>query len=409
MDDLRDLFQKLRSDFPMLSKSQKGKPFVYLDSAATAHKPEIVIDTIADFYRNDYGTVHRAVYQTAAKSTERYQRVRKTVASFINAASESEIVFTRGTTSSLNLVAASLGKLLLTSGDEVLITEMEHHSNIVPWQMVCEERGAKLKVVPFDTTGTLDIEAFQSLLTPKTKICSFCHVSNVLGTINPIKEMSYLAHQVGAKVVVDGAQAVVHLPVDVQDFDVDFYAFSGHKIFGPTGIGILYGKNELLDLMPPFEGGGDMIEQVTFSKTTYNVAPLKFEAGTPSIAEVIGLGAALEYISQIGLARISCYEEKLSEHLHTQLRAIPGIRILGSAQKKTSLATFTIEGAHPLDIATMLDLNGIAIRSGHLCAQPVMRHFSCQTAARASLAFYNTYEDIDYFISSLRSTLPKLI
>lgn len=409
MDELRGLFQKLRSDFPMISRNHKGKPFVYLDSAATAHKPEIVIDTIANFYRNEYGTVHRAVYETAAKSTECYQRARKTVASFMNASSGDEIIFTRGTTSSLNLVANCLGRLLLTPGDEVLITEMEHHSNIVPWQMVCEERGAILKVVPFDTTGTIDVEEFRSFLTSKTKICSFCHVSNVLGTINPVKEMSYLAHQVGAKVVVDGAQAIVHLPVDVQDLDVDFYAFSGHKLFGPTGIGVLYGKKEMLDLMPPFEGGGDMIEQVTFSKTTYNVPPLKFEAGTPSIAEVIGLGAAIEYVSEIGLARICSYEEKLSEHLHAQLQAIPGVTILGSAKKKASLATFVVDGVHPLDIATMLDLKGIAIRSGHLCAQPALRHFGCQAAARASLAFYNTCEDVDYFISSLRSALIKLI
>lgn len=397
---------KYRKDFPILERTMHGKPLIYFDSAATAQKPSVVIDTIADFYRKDYGTVHRAVYDLSLHSTKEYQEAREKVRRFINAEKSEEIIFTRGTTESINLVANSFGKAFISPGDEVLITEMEHHSNIVPWQMCCQERGATLKVVPMDDRGVLDLKAFQELLTEKTKIVAFAHVSNALGTLNPVKAMIKMAHEKGAKVLVDGAQSAPHLRVDVQDLDADFYVFSGHKVYGPTGIGILYGKEELLNAMPPYQGGGDMIEKVTFPKTTYNVLPLKFEAGTPMIAEVIGIGAAIDYVNSIGLSSIHQWEQKLLAYATKRAKEIPFLHIIGEAPEKSSIISFIMDGIHPLDIGTMLDLKGIAIRTGHHCAQPVMQHFHIPGTARASFGLYNTEAEIDQFIQALKEIIP---
>lgn len=399
----------VRSDFPIFKTKMHGKPLVYLDSAATAQKPQVVIDRISNFYQNHYGPVHRAVYELAAKTTGEYQEVRRKVATFINAPKSEEIVYTRGTTESLNLVAHCFGKRFIQEGDEVLITEMEHHSNIVPWQIMCEERKALLKVAPMDDKGELILDSFQKLLNSKTKIVSFTHVSNALGTINPIKKMIEMAHSVGAKVVVDGAQSVPHLPIDVQDLDVDFLAFSGHKLFGPTGIGILYGKAQLLEELPPYQGGGDMIDKVTFEKTTYNHPPLKFEAGTPSIAEVLGLGTAIDYINGIGMENILCYEERLTANALELLSKISGLRIIGTAKNRGAVISFLVDGAHPLDIGTLLDLDGIAVRTGHHCAQPVMRHFAIPGTVRASFAFYNTEDEIAYLADCLKKVVKKLL
>jgi len=403
------MFTELRKQFPMLSEKVHDHPFIYLDSAATAQKPLVVIDAISDFYKNHYGTVHRAIYKTAQDAGDRYQQSRKTAQQFINAKSEDEIIFCRGTTDGINLVAASFAKAFIHEGDEILITEMEHHSNIVAWQMCAEQHRAILKVVPFFDTGELDMEAFHSLLTERTKIVAVTHLSNVLGTINPIKEIVEASHRMGAKVLVDGAQSAPHMAIDVQALDVDFFVFSGHKVYGPTGIGVLYGKYELLNQMPPYQGGGDMIETVTFAKTTYNVLPLKFEAGTPMIAEVIGLQATLEFVMQIGIEAIAKYEMELLEVLWNELSAIPNLHIMGSSPHRGALVTFTVDGCHPLDIATLLDLQGIAIRSGHLCAQPIMRHYGHAGACRASLAFYNTKEEVCTFSQKLKKSISQLL
>lgn len=399
---------RIRQDFPMLAKMMHGKPLVYLDSAATAQKPFVVIDAIANFYRDHYGTVHRAVYELAIRSSGDYQKTRQKVKTFLNAAQDEEIIFTRGTTESINLVAYSFGKAFVQPGDEILISAMEHHSNIVPWQLLCEDRQAVLKVIPMNEHGELLLDEYEKLLSPRTRLVAITHVANSLGTINPIKQMTQMAHQKGAKVLVDGAQSAPHLKLDVQDLDVDFFVFSGHKLFGPTGIGILYGKAELLNQMPPYQGGGDMIETVTFSKTTYNVLPLKFEAGTPMIAEVMGLGAALDYIQAIGIENIQQWEHELLTYATAQLEQISGLKILGKAQNKGALISFVVEGVHALDIGTLLDLKGVAVRTGHHCAQPVMRFFNVPATARASFAFYNTKEEIDYFAASLREIIHKL-
>lgn len=397
---------KYRKDFPILDRTMHGKPLIYFDSAATAQKPAVVIDAISDFYRKNYGTVHRAVYDLSLHSTKEYQEIREKIRQFINAEKSDEIIFTRGTTESINLVASSFGKAFISPGDEVLITEMEHHSNIVPWQMCCQERGATLKVVPMDDRGVLDLSAYQKLLSEKTKIVAVAHVSNALGTLNPVKVMIKMAHEKGAKVLVDGAQSAPHLAIDVQDLDADFYVFSGHKVYGPTGIGLLYGKEALLNAMPPYQGGGDMIETVTFPKTTYNVLPLKFEAGTPMIAEVIGMGAAIDYIKSIGLSTIHEWEQKLLHYATERVKEIPSLRIIGEAPEKSSIISFIIDGIHPLDIGTMLDLKGIAIRTGHHCAQPVMQHFHIPGTARASFGLYNTEAEVDQFIQSLKEVIP---
>lgn len=400
--------KQIRQDFPMLGKTMHGHPLVYLDSAATSQKPQVVIDCIYDFYRNHYGTVHRAVYELAIRSSEDYQKTRQKVKAFLNASQVEEIIFTRGTTESINMVAYSFGKAFVRPGDEILISAMEHHSNIVPWQLLCEDRGATLKVIPMNEKGELLLDEYAKLLSPKTKLVAVTHVANSLGTINPIKEIVEKAHEAGAKVLVDGAQSAPHLKIDVQELGVDFFVFSGHKLMGPTGIGILYGKAEILDLMPPYQGGGDMIETVTFSKTTYNVLPLKFEAGTPMIAEVMGLGAAIDYLNQIGLDRIQAYEHRLLDYATDKLSQIPGLRIIGQADQKGALISFVIDGIHSLDIGTLLDLKGIAVRTGHHCAQPVMKFFNVPATARASFAFYNTFEEIDQLDQALRDSITRL-
>lgn len=399
---------QIRQDFPMLAKTMHGKPLVYLDSAATSQKPFPVIDAITNFYREHYGTVHRAVYELAIRSSGDYEETRQKIRAFLNAAQNEEIIFTRGTTESINLVAYSFGKAFVQPGDEILISAMEHHSNIVPWQLLCEDRQAILKVIPMNERGELLLEEYEKLLSPRTRLVAITHIANSLGTINPIKQITQMAHQKGAKVLVDGAQSAPHLKVDVQDLDVDFFVFSGHKLLGPTGIGILYGKADLLNQMPPYQGGGDMIETVTFPKTTYNVLPLKFEAGTPMIAEVIGLGAALDYIQKIGIENIQQWEHELLIHATMQLEQIPGLKIIGQAQDKGALISFVVEGVHALDIGTFLDLKGVAVRTGHHCAQPVMHFFNVPATARASFALYNTKEEVDYLATSLREIIRKL-
>ncbi len=395
----------VRDDFPMLKQEMGGKPFIYLDTAATAQKPKSVIDAITKFYSQEYATVHRGVYEHAIHATERYSEVRRRVQGFIHARSEEEVIFTRGTTEGINIIAHSYAREFVRGGDEILISEMEHHSNIVPWQMICEELGAKLVVAPFNEKGELILEEFKKKLSPRTKIVSVCHISNFLGTINPIKEIAKMAHEVGAIIVVDGAQSAAHFPIDVQDLDLDFFAFSGHKIYGPTGIGVLYGKQEHLEKMRPYHGGGDMIQEVTFAKTTYQDPPLKFEAGTPPIAEVIGLGAAIEYLEKLNQEAIVEYEERLLVYTTQKLLAIPGLAIYGTAAQKSSLISFTINGIHPLDLGVLLGLKGIAIRTGALCASPALHHFGLTSAARISFGFYNTIEDVDGFLEALSESV----
>ncbi|MBS0654876.1 MAG: cysteine desulfurase [Verrucomicrobia bacterium] len=395
----------MREDFPMLQTEVHGRPLIYLDSAATSQKPRAVIDAIAKFYASQYGTVHRAVYSSSVTAGELYAASRKKVKNFIHANHEEEIIFTKGTTDGINLVAHSFGKAFVRPGDEILISEMEHHSNIVPWQLMCEDRGAIIRVIPMSDAGELDLEAYQSLLSERTKMVAVTHVSNALGTINPVKQMIAMAHAAGAKVLVDGAQSVPHMPVDVQELDADFYAFSGHKMLGPTGIGCLFGKRALLDAMPPYQGGGDMIDRVSFEKTTYNTLPLKFEAGTPAIAQVVGLGAAVDYLSSIGMQAIRTREEELFAEVWPHVVDIPGIKVLGSAKERAAIITFTVQDVHPLDIATLLDVQGIAVRSGHLCVQPIMRRFGISAAVRASIAFYNTGEELHFFCKALREVI----
>ena len=395
-------------EFPMLQKKVHGKPFIYLDSAATTQKPQSVIDAITRFYAEEYATVHRAIYDTAAHATEQYNNVRKQVQQFLNAEGSEEIIFTKGTTEAINLVASSFGRAFVRRDDEIIISEMEHHSNIVPWQILCEQTGAHLKIIPIDDSGQLILEAFEKLLTDRTKLVSIAHVTNTTGTINPIKQMAGLAHAKGAKIFVDGAQSASHMMVDVQELDIDFYAFSGHKAYGPTGIGVLYGKRELLEKMPPYQGGGDMIEQVTLAATTYQKPPLRFEAGTPLIAEVMGLGAALTFIESIGRNQIAAWEQSLLEHATKNLLEIPGLKMIGTAPEKGAIVTFVIKGIHPLDIATLLDARGIAVRTGHLCAQPTMRRFGLTSATRLSIGIYNTIEEIDFFVASLKEILKNL-
>ncbi len=401
---LEDL-EVLKNDFPIFKQKMHGAPLVYLDSAATAQKPGVVIETINDFYKNHYGTVHRSVYELSTHATTQYQNVRELVASFINAAKSEEIIFTKGTTESINLVARSFGQAFIQPGDEILITAMEHHSNIVPWQMMCEERKGILRAVPIHRDGTLDMDAYATLLKNHPKLVAITHISNALGTINPIKDIIAMAHQAGAKVLIDGAQSIAHLPIDVSDLDADFFVFSGHKLYGPTGIGILYGKEALLSAMPPFLGGGDMIKHVTLEKTTYAELPLKFEAGTPQIAEVLGLGAAIKYVNEIGLTFIHSHEKELFTHCEEALKQIKGLKIIGTAPDKGALISFIIDNIHPLDIGTMLDLKGIAVRTGHHCAQPVMQYFGIPGTVRASFALYNTKDDIDYFVESLKHVI----
>src|SRR5437867_1179247 len=398
--------ERIRRDFPILHRTIRGgKKLVYLDNAATTQKPQAVIDRIVRYYTEENSNVHRGVHYLSEVATAAYESARTTVRRFINARDEKEIVFTRGTTESINLVASSWGRPNLRPGDEVLITAIEHHSNIVPWQLLCEEKNAILRVVPVNDAGELILDEFAKLLTPRTKIVAFGHASNALGTINPIKRMIAMAHANGSIVVVDGAQGVPHLTVDVQDLDCDFYAFSGHKVYGPTGIGVLYGKQALLDAMPPYQGGGDMILSVSFEKTTYNALPYKFEAGTPNIAGVIGLASALDYVSSIGLKNIAAHEQDLLHYATSRLNEIDGLRIIGTAAEKASVISFTLEGVHPHDIGTILDQEGIAVRTGHHCAQPLMMRFNVPATGRASFGLYNSREEADALIAGLHKVV----
>jgi len=392
---------KIRNDFPIFREPVNGKSLTYLDNAATTQKPQAVINALTRFYTRECANIHRGVHYLSERATESYETSRSKVRRFINAASLQEIVFVRGTTEAINLVAQTYGRTHVNAGDEILITAMEHHSNIVPWQLICEERGARLRVVPITPEGEMILEQYERLLGPRTRLVAVTYVSNALGTINPVHEIVRLAHERKVPVLVDGAQAVPHMHVDVQRLDCDFFAFSGHKMYGPTGIGVLYGKERLLDAMPPYQGGGDMISSVTFEKTLYNKLPYKFEAGTPNVSGGIGLGAAVDYLESIGLENISSHEQDLMTYGTEALRTLDELRIIGTAKVKASVLSFVLEGIHPHDIGTILDKDGIAIRTGHHCAQPVMDFFKIPATARASLGLYNTREDIDALVGGL--------
>lgn len=387
--------EKIRRDFPILARDVRGKKLVYLDNAATSQKPRVVIDAITRYYEQENANIHRGVHFLSELATSKHDHARQAVRSFINAANAKEIIFVRGTTEAINLVAQTYGRVNVSSGDEVLITAMEHHSNIVPWQMLCDEKGAKLRVTPINDAGELILDEFAKLLGPHTKIVAVAHVSNALGTVNPLAKIIELAHQKNIPVLVDGAQAVPHMKVDVQALDCDFYTLSSHKMFGPMGIGILYGKAHVLEAMPPYQGGGDMISSVTFEKTTYNKLPFKFEAGTPDVAGAIGLGAAIEYLSEIGIDKIASYEHELLAYATEKLSALTGVRLIGTAKERAGVISFVIENIHPHDVGTILDQEGIAIRTGHHCAQPIMQRFGIPATARASFVFYNTREEVD--------------
>jgi cysteine desulfurase / selenocysteine lyase len=394
--------EKIREDFPVLKQTIHGRPLVYLDSAATAQKPFAVIDAIRRFHEVDCANIHRGVHELSQRSTAAYEETRAKAKRFLNSRSKNELIFVGGTTEGINLVASAWGRTNVKAGDEIVISAMEHHSNIVPWQMLCEEKGAKLRVIPMNDRGELLMEEYEKLLNPRTRMVAVAHVSNALGTINPVRQIIEMAHRAGALTLIDGAQAVPHIKVDVQALDADFYTFSGHKLVGPTGIGILYGKSKLLDEMPPYQGGGDMILTVTFEKTTYNDVPYKFEAGTPNIAGGIGLGAAFDYVTHIGIEQIAAYEHDLLVYGTEALSQLPGLRLIGTAREKASVLSFVIEGIHPHDIGTVLDKQGIAVRTGHHCAQPVMDWFNVPATTRASLAFYNTTAEIDALVAGLK-------
>ena len=394
--------QAIRQDFPTLDQEIYGFPLAYLDNAATSQKPVQVIDAVADYYREDNANVHRGVHQLSQRATDAYEGARTKVRDFLNAESDKEIVFVRGATEAINLVAHSFVRPMLKVGDEILISHMEHHANIVPWQMLCDEVGAKLVVIPMTESGELELSGFDDLLTSKTKIMAVGQVSNALGTVNPVKMMTEKAHAKGIPVLIDGAQAVPHMPADVKDLDCDFYVFSGHKMFAPTGIGALYGKQALLEEMVPWQGGGDMILSVSFEKTQYNALPYKFEAGTPNISGAIGLGAAIDYMQSIGIEALASYEHELLSYATDRVNELDGIRVIGTAEHKASVLSFLIEGVHPHDVGTIFDQQGVAIRAGHHCAQPVMQYFGIPATARASFAFYNTMEEVDALMGSIR-------
>jgi cysteine desulfurase/selenocysteine lyase len=396
---------KIREDFPILKKKVHDKNLVYLDNAATTQKPTYVIDRIYEYYTTMNANIHRGVHALSQEATEAFEGARIQIKQFINALGKNEIVFTRGTTESINLVASSYGRANIKEGDEIIISQMEHHSNIVPWQLLCKERNAKLRIIPINDDGELIYEEFEKLVNEKTKFVSIVYVSNSLGTVNDVKRIINYAHQFKIPVLVDAAQALNHIHVDVQELDCDFLAFSGHKIYGPTGIGALYGKVELLDAMPPYQGGGDMISKVTFEETTYNELPHKFEAGTPDIAGAIGLGAAIEYISKIGIDNIKEHESSLLEYATKQIEEVPGLRIIGRAKEKTSVLSFVLENIHPHDIGTFLDFEGVAIRTGHHCTQPVMQRFHIPATSRASFAMYNTKEEVDVLVNGLKKII----
>jgi len=400
---------KIRADFPILSRKMNNQPLVFLDSAASSQKPTAVIKSMDDYYEYRHANVHRGVYQLSQEATDAFEDARRSVRAFINAASEREIIFTRGATESVNLVASSFGRKYLKEGDEVLISAMEHHSNIVPWQLICEQTGARLKVIPVSEKGELNMAAFDQLLNKKTKIVALVHISNALGTINPVEEVIEKAHAKNIPVLIDGAQAAPHQKIDVRQLDADFYVFSAHKMFGPTGMGVLYGKEKWLEAMPPYHGGGEMIKTVTFEKTTFNELPFKFEAGTPDIAGAVGLKAAIDYINAVGHAAIQEHEADLLAYGTARLKEIPGLRIIGEADNKASVISFLVEGTHPYDIGAILDKLGIAVRTGHHCTQPLMDHFGIPGTVRASFALYNTREEIDKLAVGVERAVKMLL
>ncbi|MFN3800125.1 SufS family cysteine desulfurase [Belliella pelovolcani] len=399
--------QEIRALFPVLHQEVNGKPLIYFDNAATTQKPISVIDALSAYYKNDNSNIHRGAHALADRATRYYENTRTLLQQFLNAREEAEIIFTKGTTEGINLVASTFGRKFINKGDEIIISTLEHHSNIVPWQMLCEEKGAILKIIPINEAGELDMQAFRGLISPSTKLVSIVHVSNALGTINPVEEIIELSHQVGAKVLLDGAQSTSHLEVDVQALDCDFLVFSAHKLYGPTGLGVLYGKRDLLDSMPPYQGGGEMIKEVTFAKTTYNELPFKFEAGTPNIGDVIAFGKALEFINHIGKKYIKAHEDELLAYANDSLSQIKGFIPVGTAKDKISVISFNINGMHPFDVGMMLDANGIAVRTGHHCTQPLMQRFGIEGTVRASFSVYNTKSEIDSLVASV-SKIAKL-
>jgi len=398
----------LRKDYPILHQSVHGSPLVYLDNAATSQKPQLVIDEINRYYTEINANIHRGAHYLASMATAAYEESRTFISEFIGAKHSHEIIFCSGTTEGINLIAHSLGRAVLKPGDEIIISAMEHHSNIVPWQLACEYYGAKLKVIPMSEAGELDVDAFAKLLSEKTKIVSIVQVSNSLGTVNPVKEMTGMAREAGAYVIIDGAQSIPHMKVDVQDLDCDFFVFSGHKALGPTGIGVVYGKEKVLEMIPPYQSGGEMIESVSFEKTTFNKLPFKFEAGTPHIEGGIVLGSALKYLSSIGLDEISAYEQELHGYQEKLLLEIEGLEIIGTAKQKASLTSFLVAGIHPFDLGALLDQMGIAVRTGHHCTQPVMDFYGIPGTVRSSLAFYNSYDDIERFVTALKKAISML-
>jgi len=398
-----------RADFPILQQTVHAKPLVYLDSAATSQKPRVVIDAIARFYTEECANVHRGVYALSERATQAYDEARAAVQRFVNARAPREIVFVRGTTEAINLVAHSFARTRLQPDDEIIVSAMEHHANIVPWQLVCQERGAVLRVVPITDDGELVLQDYERLLGPRTKMVAITHVSNALGTVNPVGQIVAMAHARNVPVLIDGAQAAPHLRLDVQALGCDFYAFSGHKVYGPTGIGVLYGKAGLLEAMPPYQAGGNMIRSVTFERTTFNDIPERFEAGTPHIAGALGLGAALDYVGAVGLDAIAAYERELLVYATQALAAIPGVRVIGTARQKVSILSFVVDGVHPHDVATVLDREGIAVRAGHHCAQPLMHRLGLQATTRASLAFYNTRDEIDALAAGIERAREMLV
>ena len=393
--------QYIRKQFPVLAQTVRGKPLVYLDNAATTQKPQVVLDTLFRYYTAENANIHRGVYELSQNATRAYEGARSKIAAFLNAAEPAEIIFTRNATEGINLVAQTFGRSKVGAGDEVVISGMEHHSNIVPWQLLCEEKGARLRVVPITDDGELMLEELSSLLGPRTKLVSIVHMSNSLGTVNPVRQVVELAHKFDIPVLIDGSQAAYHMSVDVRALDCDFYVVTGHKLYGPTGIGVLYGRRSLLDAMPPYQGGGDMISSVTFERTTYNELPHKFEAGTPHIAGAIGLGAAVDFIADVGFGAIAAHERQLLEYATTALSGVPGLRLIGTAREKASILSFVLEGVHPHDVGTVVDTEGVAIRTGHHCTQPVMDRFGVPATARASLAMYNTTDEVDHLVMAL--------
>lgn len=400
---------KIRADFPILKREVNGKPLVYLDNGATTQKPNSVINSIVHYYTDMNSNVHRGVHYLSQISTDAFEVTRKKVQAFINAAEDKEIIITKGSTDGINLIATCYGREFIHEGDEIIISAMEHHSNIVPWQMLCDEKGCKIRIIPMNDRGELDMDAYRSLLNERTKLVAVTYVSNALGTINPVNEIISMAHQHGAVVLVDAAQAVQHIQIDVQALNVDFLVFSGHKMYGPTGVGVLYGKEKLLNAMPPYQGGGDMIKEVTFEKTTYNELPFKFEAGTPNIEAGICLNEAIDYINSIGLDNIEAYEHELLQYATEKLSQIPGMRFIGTAEQKCSVISFVIDGTHPYDVGVILDKLGIAVRTGHHCAQPVMDRFGIPGTIRASLAVYNTKEEIDVLVAGIQRAVNMLV